>query len=76
MHKIIVRTIRGTERFRRAGLEFTRDPVEIDADALDDDVLASLQTEPRLAIVDAGPADDEPPKNSGTAKAKKKPNAD
>lgn len=54
--------------FRRAGIHFTREGVEIDPATLDAGQLAAIRAEPSLVITDDAPeADGKPPKT----KAKK-----
>lgn len=58
--KITVATAPGVTRFRRAGIEFGREPVELDADKLKKGVLDALRAEPRLIVreVEAKKSDD------------------
>ncbi|MCB1473830.1 MAG: hypothetical protein H6884_09765 [Rhodobiaceae bacterium] len=55
-------SVRSTrERFRRAGLAFTRTPVEIAADSLSADALARITSEPNLVVTELGAPAPEPP---------------
>lgn len=50
--KITVSTAPGVTRFRRAGIEFGRDPVELNPKKLGEDVLAAILAEPRLIVTE------------------------
>lgn len=68
MSKIIIRS--AALRFRRAGIEFTRDGVTVDTGDLSEDQLAAIEAEPQLSV---RPADDDP--DQADSKADKKPKA-
>jgi hypothetical protein len=55
-------------RFRRAGIEFTRDGVEVDTDDLTEEQIQSINDEPRLSNageVEADAGDDGAPAAGG-----------
>lgn len=52
MSKIHVKTVRGTERMRRAGYAFGREPIELDTNRLKKAQLDAIRAEPRLEVVD------------------------
>ncbi len=57
-----------TESFRRAGIQFTRQGVDINFDALTDEQRAAIEAEPRLVI---NSDQDKPGKSKSKAKAGK-----
>lgn len=70
MAVIIVKT-RRLERFRRAGLEFSRVGVELDTDALSEDQLAAIEGEPNLVVevLEAAPAEPKAKATKASSKA-------
>lgn len=72
MPSIIVKT-RRLERFRRAGLEFTRVGVELDIGTLSKEQLAAIEAEPNLRVepVEDASADPEKKAAPGAAAARK-----
>lgn len=72
MPSIIVKT-RRLERFRRAGLEFTRAGVELDIGTLSKEQLAAIEAEPNLRVepVEDASADPEKKAAPGAAAARK-----
>lgn len=73
MPSIIVKT-RRLERFRRAGLEFTRAGVELDTGDLSQEQLAAIEAEPnlRVELAEGEPADPEKKAAPGAAAARKR----
>lgn len=72
MPSIIVKT-RRLERFRRAGLEFTRAGVELDIGDLSQEQLAAIEAEPNLRVEPVEDASAGPEKKAapGAAAARK-----
>lgn len=49
---LMIRTVRGVARFRRAGFTFTREPIGIEVAALSVEQITALSQEKRLEIVE------------------------
>lgn len=56
MSKLIIQS--KTPRFRRAGIEFTRAGVSVDADDLSKAQLAAIEAEPQLSVTPAAAGGD------------------
>lgn len=68
MATIAVKTKRGVQRFRRAGLEFSQDERLLDTRELTPAQIAALRAEEMLEVRDAQPAP--APKGKGKAEGK------
>lgn len=53
MSKLSIKTVRGVAHFRRAGMEFGREPVEVDETKIGKKKLEAIRAEPRLEVTQA-----------------------
>lgn len=70
MNKIVVKTVRGTERLRRAGYAFGREPIELDIAKLKKGQIVAIRDEPLLEVTEV--ADDDAAKKDAAEKASAK----
>lgn len=67
----IIKVTAKTDRFRRAGLAFTREPVELDTEDLSKKQLEALKSEPMLVVEEAAKSGGQGGKNGPTDPAER-----